>query len=61
MAILTGKCKFDCIIPPKWKVAEPHRENKAFLSWNIDVLQLRWCYNIKIFKHLPNWKDDFVT
>lgn len=40
MAILIDKCKFDCVIP-KWKVAEPHRENKAFLSSNLDVLQLR--------------------
>lgn len=42
MAILIDKCKLDCVIP-KWKVAEPHRENKAFVSLNLGVLQLKWC------------------
>lgn len=44
MAILMDKCKFDCIIP-KWKVAEPHRENKAFL-----IFKSSW-FTIKMLEH----------
>lgn len=44
----------------KWKVAEPHRENKAFLSPNLDVLLIKKMLEHVNIEHLSNWKDFFV-
>lgn len=37
----------------KWKVAEPHRENKAFLIFKSRCFKIK-----KILEHV-NWKDFF--